>query len=273
MITNRNLSPSWSPVFSLSTCFCHWHLCRGWGDFRCPSEAGPLHIWRTSRQTLWLRDWSERAAATDRLWPSFKNHQNQWEVWLTCLDRVNHVQRFQEAGWCCWSMDCSGVWSTVMNNSPCPRPPSGPTLWNHCIQTNNYQKRSGGANLEGEQSLHPSHQPSCLEPHLSPSISSMSSRVIIPSPRMMCNRPSGPNSSWPPRCFLCSSATSINTRTVLVSTWFGFFLRKNTKPSRGFFELHHIYTTATSNQKNTPVTVGPEVTLHLRKNSLMLWNH
>lgn len=63
--------------------------------------------------------------------------------------------------------------------------------------------------------------------HLSPSISSMSSRVIMPSPRTICNRPSGLNRSWPPRCFLCSSATSISTRTVLVSTWFGFFLRKH----------------------------------------------
>lgn len=66
-----------------------------------------------------------------------------------------------------------------------------------------------------------------LRAHLSPSISSISSRVIMPSPRMMCSRPSGLKRSWPPRCFLCSSATSINTRTVRVSTWLGFFLWKN----------------------------------------------
>lgn len=54
--------------------------------------------------------------------------------------------------------------------------------------------------------------------YLRPSISSMSSKVIMPSPRKMCSRPSGLKRSWPPRCFLCSSATSISTLTVLVST-------------------------------------------------------
>ena len=64
----------------------------------------------------------------------------------------------------------------------------------------------------------------CFVFYLNPSISSISSSVIIPSPRMMYRKPSGPKSSCPPRCFLWSSATSRNTLAVRRSTWWGFFL-------------------------------------------------
>lgn len=85
----------------------------------------------------------------------------------------------------------------------------------------------------------------CWQNHLSPSISSMSSRVIIPSPKKICKRPSGPKSSCPPKCFLWSSATSIKTRPVLVSTWLGFFLQRNIinlqYTLRLFHQVHCLY--------------------------------